>query len=72
MKFKNKKTQVVADEVKPVAAGSFRMRLPAGKFAVSAVEAEVRLDGARIAGGNGTFEFDLPIESWVEIEVIRA
>lgn len=70
MKFKNKKTPIVADEVKPV-AGSFRMRLPAGKYAVGAAEAEIRLGGARIAGGNGSFEFDLHAEAWVDIVVLK-
>lgn len=56
----------------PVAPGAFRMRLGAGKYALSAGEAEVHVDGARIAGGNGMFEFDLAIETWVDIKIIKA
>lgn len=49
----------------------FRMRLPAGKYACAAAEAEVRVAGVRIAGGNGGFEFDLAQETWVEIVILR-
>ena len=48
------------------------MRLAAGKHAIRAGEAEVRLDSARIAGGTGSFEFDLACEAWVDIVIIRA
>jgi hypothetical protein len=47
------------------------MRLPAGKYAVQAAEAEVIVDGGRIAGGNKNFEFELETETWVEVRVIR-
>jgi hypothetical protein len=47
------------------------LRLSAGKHAVSAPEAEVHVDGVRIAGGEGIFEFDLFVETWVEIHIIR-
>lgn len=49
-----------------------RMRCGAGKYAIAATEAEVHVDGARIAGGNGSFEFDLPQETWLELVIIRA
>jgi len=48
-----------------------RIRCPAGNFAIAATEAEVRLDGARIAGGNDRFEFDLAQEAWIEIAVLK-
>ncbi len=50
---------------------SIRLRLSAGRHAVNEKEAEVRVNGARIAGGTGTFEFDLLVETWVDIVVMR-
>jgi hypothetical protein len=49
-----------------------RLRAGAGRYAVAAGEAEVRIDGARIAGGAGAFEFDLFSEAWIEIHIIRS
>lgn len=49
-----------------------RMRLLAGNYAIAATEAEVHIDGSRIAGGNGIFEFDIAQEAWVEIHLIRS
>jgi hypothetical protein len=48
------------------------LRMSAGKHAVRAAEAEVHVDGARIAGGEGVFEFDLFAETWVEIHIVRS
>lgn len=50
---------------------TLRMRLSPGLHAVSAGEAEVLSGGARIAGGSGTFEFNLWTETWVDITVLR-
>lgn len=47
------------------------LRLSAGKHAVRSAEAEAHVDGARIAGDEGVFEFDLFVETWVEIHIIR-
>lgn len=61
------------DEAPPLAAPTpaFRMRLAPGIHAVSGDEIEIRVDGARIAGGNGVTEFNLWVETWVEIHVLR-
>jgi hypothetical protein len=71
-KFKEFKKPIVAAELKLGETGAFRMRLPAGKYAIGATEAEVHLAGSRIAGGNGMFEFDLAQEAWVDIHIIRS
>jgi len=73
---KNKRAVVAAREparqpVKSSSSHCVRMRLPAGKYAVQAAEAEVIVDGGRIAGGNKNFEFELETETWVEVRVIR-
>lgn len=49
-----------------------QMRLGAGRYAVKAAEVELHVDGARLTGGNGIVEFDLPVETWLDIIVIRA
>lgn len=53
-------------------ASKISLRLSAGKHAVRAAEAEVHVDGARIAGGEGMFEFDLAVETWIDIVTLRA
>jgi hypothetical protein len=65
---KKNKPQALLALTKPL---SFQMRLSAGKHAVKASEAEVLIDGARVTGGEGTFEFDLFAETWIEVRVLR-
>jgi len=48
-----------------------QMRLGAGRYAVKAAEVEIHVDGARLTGGNGIVEFDLSVETWLDIVVIR-
>jgi hypothetical protein len=72
MKKNKKATTLFSEPVKRSETGNFRMRLAAGKYAINATEAEVHLDGARIAGGDGSFEFDIAREAWVEIHIVRS
>lgn len=69
-----KRLTLFKDDPAPASAApsTIRLRAPAGNFALAATEAEVRIDGARIAGGNGRFEFDLAQETWLDIVIIRA
>jgi len=56
----------------PLATPPLQMRLGAGRYAVKAAEVEIHVDGARLTGGNGIVEFDLAVETWLDIVVIRA
>jgi len=56
----------------PPPIAPLRMRLGAGRCAVKAAEVEIRIDGTRLTGGNGIVEFDLYVETWLDIVVIRA
>jgi hypothetical protein len=46
---------------------SLCLRLAPGLHAVRGAEVEVYDNGSRIAGGNGVVEFNLWVETWVEI-----
>jgi hypothetical protein len=53
-------------------AEPLRMRLGAGRHAVKAAELEIHVDGIRLTGGYGIVEFDLHVETWVDVVVIRS
>jgi hypothetical protein len=62
---------VIPDAAEP-APVVLRMRLAPGIHAVTAAEAEIMIDGTRIAGGGGIIEFNLWVEAWVDIRIVRA
>jgi hypothetical protein len=54
----------------PLTTPPLQMRLGPGCYAVKAAEVEIHVDGARLTGGNGIVEFDLAVETWLDIIVI--
>lgn len=50
---------------------SLFLRLAPGIHAVKGAEVEIYDNGSRIAGGNDIVEFNLWVETWVEIRVLR-
>jgi len=55
----------------PLATPPLQMRLGPGRYAVKASEVEIHVSGSRLTGGNGIVEFDLSVETWLDIVVIR-
>ena len=49
-----------------------RMRLAPGLHAVRGTETEIRVDGVCIAGGYELTEFNLWVEAWVDVVILRA
>jgi hypothetical protein len=56
----------------PPSPGPLRMRLGPGRHAVKAAEVEIHIDGIRLTGGYGIVEFDLHVETWIDVVVIRS